>query len=147
MPTGNLATSQDVAIRVPAVCVRRVRAEALGELSMSAENVSEAARWHESGEDSTRLDADELPRLEAAADCWRQVTAPRIGDDLIVRGPVDVVGSLLRCCMRSAADDLRDHLEGDWSPSEVRVHLAEIEGWAGVFADSKVRTGQGRRGA
>jgi hypothetical protein len=145
MPTSTVETSKDVTVTIPGRCAQRIRAEALGELSMAGENVVEAAAWFHSGEDSVRLDAAELPRMREADLIWGQVRD--VDGDLTVTGPRAVVASLLRCCVRSAADDLRDETEGLWKSDVLRMLAAELVDWADVFDATGLSTAQGSRGA
>lgn len=131
MPTGNLDTSKDVTVTIPSRCAQRLRAEALGELSMAAENLVEGAAWLHEGRDRDRLDDAELPRMREADLIWGQVR--EVDGDTSVTGPRAAVASLLRCCVRGVADDLRDETEGPWSSDVLRLLCGELTGWADVF--------------
>lgn len=145
MASSHPTADEVVTVSIPAVCARRFRDEVLSEVSMAAEQVMEGVRWLASGRRDDRLDGD-LARMRDAHELFAQVDG-WTGGEIEVRAGRDDLAGLLRCCVRSAVEDLREHVEDDWTPAGVHAATAEIDAWATLFGVETFSTSQGEREA
>lgn len=146
MPTGNLDTSQDVVVTIPARCAPRLYREVLDEVSMAAENVMEGVTWLRSRRDVDRLDEEDLPRMREADELFAQAGGFEDGE-IALKAPRSVVASLLRSCVRGAAEDINEEADDGWSSEVMRKLAGELTSWLDLFDATGLSTAQGREGA
>lgn len=123
--------SVDLTVTVPQACAARLAHEALHDLTNAGENVAEAATWYRERRDSERLDGADLPRMREADRTWRQVRGGQ--GELRVTGSRPELAALLRSCVHSVADDIRDEIAGAWTPDAIRPLIHELAAWLDVF--------------
>lgn len=135
MADAHATAGNPVTVVVPPTGAKRLRVEALHNVATAAKNVAEGAHWQLAQRDSARLDQADLPRMRDADRAWTRIRPADPDGSVSVVAGEETVADLLRSCIRSVADEIRDTCDGDWSPRDVRALALELGAWADVFDD------------